>query len=155
MNLSHNRDLYVELFTKIARMHDEVDYRMHLNEYRGRGGQWKNYPSASVCAILDNVTAIGHHHYVSTANDFHPLVFKELTTRLGELNKVGLRNPACRNKVGHCAENYAATGVLYQTDPDGQFNDAEILSRIHFTKAFRPRTWKNIDWCDNCHTMFD
>lgn len=155
MNLSHNKDLYVELFTKIARMHDEVDYRKHLNEYQGQGGQWKGYPSVSVGAELDNLVAIGHHHSISASKDFHPLVFQELTTRLGELNKVGQKDPACKNKVGHCGENYAATGVLNQTDPNGHINDIKILSRFQFTKAFRPRTWKSIDWCDNCHTMFD
>lgn len=155
MNLSHNKDLYVELFTKIARMHDEVDYRKHLKEYLGQGGQWKGYPSVSVGAELDNVIAIGHHHSISASKDFHPLIFQELTTRLGKLNEVGLKYPACRNKVGHCAENYAATGVLKQTDPNGHINDTKILSRFQFTKAFRPRTWKDIDWCDNCHTMFD
>lgn len=155
MNLSHNKNLYVELFTKIARMHDEVDYRMHLNEYRGQGGQWKDYPSVSVGAELENVTAIGHHHYVSTANDFHPLIRQELTIRLGGLNEIGRKNPDCKNRVGHCAENYAATSVFELTDPTGNINNAEILSRLHFTKAFRPRTWRNIEWCDNCHTMFD
>lgn len=155
MNLSHNKELYVELFTNIARMHDEVDYRKHLNEYRGQGGQWKDYPSVSVGAELDNVTAIGHHHYYSNAKYFHPLILQELTTRLGPLNEVGLKNLGCRNKVGHCAENYAAAGVLNRTDPNGQINNRESLRRLHFTKAFRPRTWKNIDWCDNCHTMFD
>lgn len=36
MKLSHNIDLYIELFTEIVRMHDEVDYRKHLNAYPGR-----------------------------------------------------------------------------------------------------------------------
>ena len=34
MNLSHNKDLYVELFTQIARMHDEVNYGKHLSVYK-------------------------------------------------------------------------------------------------------------------------
>ena len=109
----------------------------------------------SVGAELDNVIAIGYHHIISTPKDFHPLIFQELTTRLGKLNEVSLNNPACSNKVGHCAENYAASGVLKQTDPNGNINDTKILCRFQFTKAFRPRTWKGIDWCDNCHTMFD
>ena len=42
MNLSHNKELYLELFTQIARMHDEVDFRKHLNEYPGRRGKRKD-----------------------------------------------------------------------------------------------------------------
>lgn len=155
MNLSHNKDLYLELFTQIARMHDEVDYRKHLNEYRRQGGKWKGYPSVSVGAELEQESAVGHHHDVSTTKDFHPLINRVLLGRLGKLNDFGTNYPACLNKVGHCAENYAATGVLQKVDPKGYFNDAHILSNLKFTKAFRPRTWKNIDWCANCHTMFD
>lgn len=154
MNLSHNKDLYDELFIAIARMHDEVDYRKHLNEYRGQRGKRKDYPSVSVGAEFDQMTAVGHHHDYSTPKDFHPMLFRELIARLGKLNEYGA-NPACWNRVGHCAENYAATGVLNKADPDSHFYNTHVLSKIKFTKAFRPRTWKNIDWCDNCHTMFD
>lgn len=154
MKQSHNKALYVELFTEIARMHDEVDYRRHLNAYRGPGGKWKDYPCVSVGAELNYVSEIGHHHYVSAQNDFHPLLYKELTKRLGELNENSSNYPACQNKVGHCAENYAASGVIDKLVPNN-FTHADLLQDIMFTKAFRPRTWKNIDWCENCHTMFD
>jgi hypothetical protein len=136
-------------------MHDEVAYRKHLNEYRGKGGQWKDYPSVSVGAEYNGKLAIGHHHCVSQSQDFHPLVLRELTTRLGKLNGYGTNYPACTNLVGHCAENYAASGALNSFDPNGNINNARLLSSIQFTKAFRPRTWKNVGWCENCHTMFD
>ena len=155
MNLSHNKDLYVELFTQIARMHDEVDYRKHLNSYVGHRGKWKGYPNVSVGAEFGDNSAIGHHHNYSVATDFHPLVLQELTNRLGALNGFGSNYPACGNKVGHCAENYAATGVLRALDPGGNNRDLHLLSSLLFTKAFQPRTWKNIDWCANCHTMYD
>lgn len=136
-------------------MHEEVDYRKHLNTYQGQGGMRKYYPSASVGAELYHVKAIGHHHYVSSIKDFHPLLFWELTARLGPLNEYGANYPACKNRVGHCAENYAATGVLEIVDPQCQTVNNQTLSCIEFTEAFRPRTWKCIDWCENCHTMFD
>lgn len=155
MKLSHNKDLYNALFVKIARMHDEVSYRRHLNEYHGQSGSWKSYPCVSVGAEFCNFFAVGHHRYVAHEKDFHPLVFHELVTRLGELNEYSTNYPRCRNMVGHCAENYAASGVLKQYDPKEMINSASILSSIKFTKAFQPRTWKNIEWCANCHTMFD
>jgi hypothetical protein len=155
MILSHNKSLYDKLFIQIARMHDEVDYRKHLNAYKGQSGKWKDYPAASVGAEYDIRSAIRHHHTSSRKQDFHPLILRELTGRLGELNEDSVNYPACRNKVGHCAENYAASGVINELDPNGNLNNTQILSSLQFTKAFRPRTWKNIDWCANCHTMFD
>lgn len=154
MILSHNKDLYVELFTEIARMHDEVDYRKHLNAYHGQKGKRTRYPSVSVGAEIYGIGEVGHHHMYSTQKDFHSLLFKELTNRLGELNDDSINYPACTNKVGHCAENYAASNVLKRIDPNNSFKSV-VLRSFQFTKAFRPRTWKNVDWCANCHTMFD
>lgn len=151
MNLSHNKVLYDELFAQIVRMHDEVDYRKHLNAYRGQRGKQKDYPSVSVGAELDCAIAIGHHHSYSSPKDFHPIVFNALTCRLGKLNEYGRHYPECENRVGHCAENYAASGVIKRIG----HCSSDVLSDIHFTMAFRPRSWKIIDWCDNCHTMFD
>ena len=155
MHLSHNRDLYDELFLRIARMHDEVAYRRHLNDYEGRGGKFKDYPCVSVGAEMYGVAGVGHQRNNANLQDFHPLVSQELTNRLGNLNEHSVNYPVCRNLVGHCAENYAASKVLVKIDPHGTINHPGALRDLAFTKAFRPRTWKNIDWCDNCHTMFD
>lgn len=155
MNLSHNKALYYELFLQIARMHDEVAYRKHLNNYHGQRGKRKDYPSVSVGAELGYAMEVGHHRNYSREQDFHPLIFRELTGRLGELNGDSTNYPACRNLVGHCAENYAASKVLNNLDPEEQITDVKVLSECQFTKAFRPRTWQNVDWCANCHTMFD
>ena len=155
MNLSHNRILYDELFLQIARMHDEVCYRRHLNNYRGRRGKRKDYPAVSVGAEIDGAQGIGHQRDYSNEKDFHPLVARELSNRLGELNEPSDTNPGCHNRVGHCAENYAASSALKRIDPQGMAQNGQVLSEIAFTKAFQPRTWKNRDWCENCHTMFD
>ncbi|WP_028911837.1 hypothetical protein [Prevotella sp. MA2016] len=155
MNLSHNRDLYDELFMQIARMHDEVSYRKHLNDYQGRRGKRKDFPAVSVGAEIDDATGVGHHHDYSNEKDFHPLILHELLERLGDLNKQSDTNPACPNCVGHCAENYAASIALKRIDPQEKNQDNHVLSDMAFTKAFQPRTWKNREWCANCRTMFD
>ena len=90
MILSHNRELYYELFTQIARMHDEVDYRKHLNAYQGQKGSRKDYPCVSVGAEYGVEMAVGHHHYYSNQNDYHTLVSRELLARLGNLNDIGI-----------------------------------------------------------------
>lgn len=154
MNLSYNKALYIELFTQIARMHEEVDYRKHLNSYPGAKGRRKDYPSVSVGAEYNGYIDTGYTHNYSSSSDFHPSILLSLTTRLGRLNEHSLNYPKCVYYVGHCAENYAASKVLFKMDPQG-YNDSFVLSDLRFTKAFRPRTWKSIDWCLNCHTIFD
>ena len=155
MKLSHNIELYIELFTEIVRMHDEVDYRKHLNSYPGRKGNRRRYPAVSVGAEYCGSSSIGHHHDYSSPEDFHPTILKALLARLGKLNDVSKKNPQCTNKVGHCAENYAASGVLNKCEEKSSVVFPDSLSDVLFTKAFQPRTWKSIDWCDNCRTMFD
>ena len=152
---SHSRVLYDELFMEIARMHDEVAYRGHLNNYQGRRGSRRYYPCVSVGAEIYGEPGIGHHRDYSNEKDFHPLVLRELSNRIGELNEQSDTNPDCYNRVGHCAENYTASKVLKQINSDSQIQSDQVLSEMAFTKAFRPRIWKNIDWCANCHTMFD
>ena len=155
MNLSRNKDLYDMLFMQVARMHDEVDYRKHLNVYQGQRGKWKDYPSVSVGSEIGKWMAIGHHHLKSSRRDFHPLILNKLTVCLGSLNELGKNAPECLNLMGHCAENYAASGALQEKVQDGINVIEQDLDSFKFTKAFRPRTWKNIEWCANCHTMFD
>lgn len=155
MILSHNRDLYDELFMQIARIHDEVASRKHLNNYSGRRGKRKDYPAVSVGAEIEGATGVGHHRDYSNEKDFHPLISWELYNRLGKLNEQSDANPECPNRVGHCAENYAASSALKRIDPQGMIHNGQVLSEISFTKAFQPRTWKNRGRCVNCHTMFD
>ncbi len=154
MNRRRKSLLYRELFAKIARMHEEVAYRKHLNHYNEGGGSCKDYPNVSIGAELNGFTAVGHHHYYSRVQDFHKMIYRKLTLRLGDLNKFSRHYPLCKNKVGHCAENYAASGVLRQYDPRNSVHDGRILYRINFTKAIQPRTYKTIEMCANCHTMY-
>lgn len=91
MILSHSRVLYDELFMEIARMHDEVAYRIHLNNYQGRRGKRRYYPCVSVGAEIYGVPGIGHHRDYSNEKDFHPLVSRVLSVRLGELNVAQVR----------------------------------------------------------------
>ena len=154
MQESSNLILYEDLIHEITRIQEEVEYRKHLNSYKGHKGKRKDYPAVSVGAELFDNKAVGHHHNYSHKQDFHPLLLEELNRRLGELNSWGVNYRVCKNFVGHCAENYAASKVLNSCNPSIICN-ADILSEIQFTEAIQPRTWKNVDWCANCHTMFD
>lgn len=136
-------------------MHEEVAYGRHLNAYVGRSGSRKYYPAVSVGAEYLNIMEIGHHHSISNSSDFHPMLLRELVERLGALNGYSRNHPLCSNRVGHCAENYAASRLLREIDPGEELTQADLLKGLKFTKAFRPRTWKSIEWCANCHTMFD
>ena len=115
MLLSINIKLYDDLFSEIKKLQNEVAYRKSLNAYRKNiknSRQRKDYPAVSVGAEFKGICAIGHHHAESSKNDFHPLIYQELLYRLGHLNAHSSNCPNCKFEVGHCAENYAASGVL-------------------------------------------
>lgn len=152
MRLSGDIELYKELFRHIYRMHIDVDYRreIYLHHVVLCGKKRKQYPACTVGAECNGVSKIGNSHISSSESHFHQMVFDALLNNFGHLNVIENHSG---NHVGHCAENYAASGVLQELDrcqnlPCG-------LSDICFTDAFQPRTWKMMDWCHICHTIFD
>lgn len=62
-------------------------------------------------------------------------------------NGIGGESNLCKNVIGFCAEPKAAELVLrvYHT---GNFSD------MHFSKAYRPRTSKRMNYCPNCKKVF-
>lgn len=154
MKKSGNIELYTKLFLHIIKMHENVEYRKILNGYMERGRNRKRYPACSVGAEYGRTLGIGDQHHFSTQTDFHRKVYDALITKLGELNeKETLANNGCQNRVGHCAENYAASNVLQVLDGCPDF--PEDLCELFFTIAIQPRTWEIMDWCENCHTIYD
>lgn len=155
MNQSYNIQLYAELFLHIIKMHEDIEYRINLNGYiEGSRKKRKQYPAVSVGSELANTMAIGDHHCHSKQSDFHDAIYFDLTHKLGELNKKESQaNNGCNNKVGHCAENYAASNVLRRLE--GTENFPQNIRELLFSLAINPRTWTVIDWCGNCHSMYD
>lgn len=155
MNQSFNIQLYTKLFRHIIKMHEDIEYRIYLNGYKdGSRRKRKQYPAVSVGTEFVNAIAVGNHHCHSKQSDFHDNIYFALIHKLGELNKVeSLANNGCINKVGHCAENYAASEVLRQLD--GTIDFPNEIRELLFTLAINPRTWTVIDWCGNCHSMYD
>lgn len=155
MNQSDNIQLYTKLFRHIIRLHDDLEYRINQNGYiDGSRRKRKQYPAVSVGSELATAMAIGDHHCHSKQSDFHDEIYSSLIHKLGDLNKVeSLANNGCINKVGHCAENYAASEVLRGLEGTDDF-PTEIRELL-FTLAICPRTWTVIDWCGNCHSMYD
>lgn len=148
MTPSQNVDLYKELFLHIYNMNNEVEYKERvIAEARQRR---KQLPNVSVGAEYNGNTSLVDHHGRSEKNDFHPTVYNQLTQLLGPLN---VTSQYCNNRIGHCAENYAASGVCKKAAGDQPFQNP--LSDIAFTDAIQPRTWKMMDWCANCHKMYD
>jgi len=136
-------------------MHEDLEYRINVNDYmNGTRKQRKMYPAVSVGVELASQLALGNHHNQSKATDFHVKIYNALITQLGSLNKVEtLANNGCTNRVGHCAENYAASKLLKKLVSTPDF--PQRLNELSFTWAVKPRTWDAIDWCANCHTIFD
>lgn len=52
-----------------------------------------------------------------------------------------------KNRLGYCAEQHAAN-KLYKKGSNCQLNN------LSFSRAIRPRTGEQIDYCDNCQLIF-
>lgn len=152
MKYSNDRDLYLKVFTEIAKLHDDVDYRKKHNAltFHIKGARAKQYPAVTVGAMYDQFREFGNHHSPAYKKGLHDEVVGEFHKKL--YCDVNGNTPFCQNAVGHCAENYAASKVLKQV---GVYQATlPPLSDIHFSYAFRPRIWKKVEWCKNCVTMF-
>lgn len=119
--------------------------------------RWKNYPAVSVGCEYNVYSAVGDHHSKSYKYQFHDDVYSELK-KLGRLNKLvdnatktkyGIK---CKNSIGHCAENYAATKVLREIEGNNQC--VPSVKDLSFTIAFQPRSGIMKPWCDNCEYVF-
>ncbi len=56
----------------------------------------------------------------------------------------------CKHPIGQCAEQHAANLLLQQVNPA-----LDVKSEIYFSKAIRPSTGEEFDYCDNCKVLFD
>lgn len=139
MKDSANINLYEYVFTDVAKMKNDVEYRRRISKR-------KQYPAVVVGAEYNGVMGIGHQHGQACPSDFHKSIYNALINKYKSLNT---KDPISGNYVGHCAENYAATKVLKS------LNIPCPLSNIAFTDAFNPRTLKMKDWCSICHSIFD
>lgn len=152
MKYSNDRDLYLKVFTEIAKLHDDVDYRKRNYALTSciRGAKARQYPAVTVGAMYAQFREAGNQHSPAYRKGLHNEVIVDFHKKL--YCDVNGYTPFCQNAVGHCAENYAASkvlkriGVCQTTLPP--------LSDIQFSYAFRPRIWKKVEWCKNCVTMF-
>ena len=100
----------------------------------------------SACCFKSNL--IVHSHSKCLTNTKFDFRIMDKFNQLGGI-KYG-HTPGCENKLGHCAEQRAANDLLYKMR-DRKRKIKDIL----FSKAFRPRTMKEISMCDNCCYVFD
>lgn len=122
--------------------------------------RWEDYyPAVSVGCEYNVYSAVGDHHSKSYKYQFHDNVYSELK-KLGRLNEL-VDNATktkynisikCKNLIGHCAENYAATKVLREIEGNNQC--VPSVKDLSFTIAFQPRSGIMKPWCDNCEYVF-
>lgn len=152
MRNTSNYQLYKKLLEHIAHMHNDVEYRRTINAYMVNvpGAKRKQFPAATVGAECNSSECIGNQHINAKDRDFDSVLLDALLSKYSKLN---IKDNVSGNFVGHCAENYAATGVLEKLRNTQDFPTS--LAEIGFTDAFQPRTCKMIDWCAICHNIFD
>lgn len=152
MKNTNNIETYKSLFRHIAVMRNDVEHLRQLNNgYLSKRAERKYYPAVTTAADYNGLVAVGDQHDSSSKENFHKDVFDKLIENFQDLNIHTPHDP--NNLSGHCAENYAASGVLNQVNPDCATGVA--LSDIAFADSIQPRTGKGKDWCGNCHKMFD
>lgn len=76
-----------------------------------------------------------------TPNKIHP----ELVKRADAIGGIGSLGVTSKNTVGVCAEFHAVNSLL---------NNGANIADIRLTKPIRPRTGKQMPFCDNCKAMF-
>lgn len=152
MKSTNNAEVYRSLFKHIAEMRNDVEHLRKVNNgYLSKRAERKYYPAVSTAAEYEGLVAVGDQHNSSSKKDFHEEIYDKLIVNFQELNIHTIYDP--NNLSGHCAENYAASGVLNQINLHGVTGVA--LSDISFADSIQPRTGKGKDWCGNCHKMFD
>lgn len=147
MKESKNVTLILELHKHMAHLRATLE---NQNKTKRR-----DYPAMSdacecACGVLWGI-GNSHNSHNSHKKDelkgLHPEIVCELKKRLGPIGKNS--SNGCKNGIGCCAENFAASEVLKKMNCSHY-----VLSNLSFTKAFRPRTGEMFDWCLNCKTMF-
>lgn len=59
----------------------------------------------------------------------------------------------CNNVWGHCAEQNLAVKFIMKKHII-QSNPQNVIKKLHFSVALRPRTKLPIDYCENCKFLF-
>lgn len=152
MKSTNDAEAYRRLFEHIAVMRNDVEHLRNVNNgYLSKRAKRKSYPAVTTAAEYDGLVGVGDQHHYSSEIDFHKEVYDKLIENFQKLNIHTNYDP--NNLSGHCAENYAASKVLDQLNPQGATGIA--LSDISFADSIQPRTGRGKEWCGNCHKMFD
>ena len=62
-----------------------------------------------------------------------------------------------RFPIGQCAEQHAANELMFSIKQKNAayYDQMRVKNDIYFSKAIRPSTGEDFDYCRNCHQLFD
>lgn len=146
MKTSKSFELYRELFVRVVEM-DIKAYSAHLLT--------KKSLRKLLAPVIIGCKYNGESAIETTTQYPEDIVFhQKMQDGLNKLLpfKVGQKTQ-CGNRVGACAENVSGNAVLWRVDASNR--PIPELNDLEFTVALRPRTFRHVNTCDNCLTVFN
>ena len=135
-------------------INDVIQYRIDHHTYWSKSADEKDYPKVITGCEYSNVREAGRSErgrcYTSRSTQLHPLVFKPIAAIVPFRERIPFSEG--RMHYGTCAEDDAATKVLFELEGNGM--PLPSVKDLVFAQPIRPRTLESVDCCEVCEHVF-
>lgn len=135
-------------------INDVIQYRIDHHTYWSKSADEKDYPKVITGCEYSNVKEAGRSErgrcYTSRTTQLHPLVFRPIAAIVPSWKRIPFSEDGFH--FGTCAEDDAATKVLYSLDANGI--SLPSVKDLIFAQPIRPRTLEPVNCCDVCEHVF-
>lgn len=135
-------------------INDVIQYRIDHHTYWSRSADEKDYPKVITGCEYANVREAGRSErgrcYTSRSAQLHPLVFNPIAAMVPSWKRISFSEGGFH--FGTCAEDDAATKVLYSLNANG--TPLPSVKDLVFAQPIRPRTLETVDCCEVCEHVF-
>lgn len=134
-------------------INDVIQYRINHHTHWSKSADEKDYPKVITGCEYYNVREAGRSKrgrcYTQRSIQLHPLVFKPIAD-IAPSWKIPFSVAGLH--YGTCAEDDAATKVLYSLDRNGI--PLPSVKNLVFAQPIRPRTLESVNCCEVCEHVF-
>ena len=135
-------------------INDVIQYRIDHHTYWSKSADDKDYPKVITGCEYFNVREAGRSErgrcYTSRSTQLHPLVLNPIISIAPDWK--GIPYSKGGKHYGTCAEDDAATKVLYEFERNGKSSSS--VKDLVFAQPIRPRTLEPVDCCEVCEHVF-
>lgn len=135
-------------------INDVIQYRIDHHTYWSKSADEKDYPKVITGCEYTNVREAGRSERGRCCTPrsayLHPLVYNPITALVPPWKRI----PYSEGKMhyGTCAEDDAATKVLYSLDTNRK--PLPSVKDLVFAQPIRPRTLEPVGCCEVCEHVF-